>query len=446
LTDNDLLTLAGDVLATALKTGATSADVMAADGRDTSISLRHGVIEKLEQAEAREVGVRVFVGQSSAIMSGSVLNKEALDRLVERALDMARLAPPDPFSGLADPSQLAKTYPKLDLASDEDIPPEELRARALAAEEAALAVPGVTRSNGAGASSYVGRSALVASNGFQRTSRRTSFGVSASVIAGEGTAMERDYDGHGAVYYSDVEPSEKIGRTAGERAIKRLNPRKLASQKVPVIFDRRAATSLIGHLIGGINGAAIARGTSFLKHDLGKALFGPQVTIIDDPLRPRGLASRSVDGEGLPVSRRALIDKGVLTNWILDLHAARQLKLEPTGQAARGLASNPSPSTSNVHMEPGSRTPEEIMKAAGKGFLVTEFIGSSINMVTGDYSRGASGFWFENGEIAFPVSEVTVAGNLRDMFANLEPATDLIFRSSVNAPSCFLGEMTLAGR
>ncbi len=443
---DDLISLAGDVLAMALKHGATSADVMAAESRDTSVSLRHGVIENLEQAEAREVGLRVFVGQSSATMSGSVLTKDALQRMVERAIAMARLAPPDQYAGLADPSQLAKTFPNLDMASGEEISAEALRIRAQEAEDAALAVKGVTKSNGAGASSFVGQSAIVASNGFSRTSRRTSFGVSASVIAGEGTGMERDYDGHGAVYYSDVEPSEKIGRTAGERAVKRLNPRKIASQKVQVVFDRRAATSLIGHLVSGINGASIARGTSFLKDDMGKALFSAGVTIIDDPLRQRGLSSRAVDGEGLATSRRALIDKGVLTGWVLDLRSSRQLGLSPTGQAARGLGSNPSPGTSNLHMEAGTRSPADMMKAIGTGFLVTEFIGSSINMVTGDYSRGASGFWFENGEIAYPVSEVTVAGNLRDMFANLEPASDLIFRSSSNAPSCHLGEMTIAGR
>ncbi len=437
----DLPDLAKDILLIAKRHGATAADAVVAESRDTSISVRNAEVENLEQAEAREATVRVFVGQSFASMSGSVLTEESLDRLVGRAVAMARLAPPDPYAGLADPSQLAKSYPEIDVASDDVVTAEQLRERALEAERVALAVPGVTRSNGAGASAYEVRSAIAASNGFQRAARRTSFGNSVSVIAGEGTGMERDYDGHGAVYWSDLESAEKIGRTAGERAVRRLNPRKVASQTVPVIFDRRISTSLVGHLIGGINGAAIARGTSFLKDDLGKRLFLEHVTIIDDPLRKRGLASRAVDGEGLPVQRRALIDKGVLTNWILDLRSARQLKLAPTGQGGRS-----SPSTSNVHMEAGGRSPEQMMKDIGTGFLVTEFIGSSINMVTGDYSRGASGYWIENGEVTYPVSGVTVAGNLRTMFAELEPANDLIFRSSTVAPSCFLGEMTLAGR
>jgi PmbA protein len=437
----DLLSIAKDVLHLARTQGASAAEALVAEGSDRSVSVRNGEIENLEQAEARDVTVRVFCGQSSASMSGSVVTPDALERLVTRAIAMAKLAPPDPHAGLADPSQLATSFPAIDTASDEDISADQLRDRALDAERAALSVNGVTKSNGAGASAYNGRSALAATNGFERTSRRTSFGNSASVIAGDGTAMERDYDGHGAVYWADLESAEKIGRTAGERAVKRLNPRKAASQTVPVIFDRRIATSLIGHLTGGINGAAIARGTSFLKDDRGKALFRPEVSIIDDPLRRRGLASRAVDAEGLPVRRRALIDKGVLTNWILDLRSARQLNLAPTGQGGRN-----GPTTSNLHMEPGTRSPEDMIKAIGTGFLVTEFIGSSVNMVTGDYSRGASGYWIENGELAYPVSEITIAGNLRAMFAALEPATDLVFRSSTVAPSCFLGEMTLAGR
>ena len=437
----DLLDIAHDLLQFAREMGATAADAVVGEGRDTSVSVRNGEVENLEQAEAREATVRVFVGQSSANNSGSVLTREALERLVDRAVEMAKLAPPDPFAGLADTSQLATEFADLDIFSPEIVTTDQLRERALEAERVALAVNGVSKSNGASASAYSGHSAIAASNGYERTSRRTSFGNSVSVIAGESTSMERDYDGHGAVYWSDVEAAGKIGRTAGERAVKRLHPRKLSSQKVPVIFDRRIATSLISHLVGGISGAAIARGTSFLKGDLGKQLFQSAVSIIDDPLRQRGLASRPVDGEGLPVQRRALIDKGVLSNWILDLRSARQLKLAPTGQGGRG-----SPSTSNVYMEAGTRSPEQMMKDIGTGFLVTEFIGSSINMVTGDYSRGASGFWFENGEIAYPVSEVTVAGNLRDMFLALEPGSDLIFRSSTTAPSCFLGEMTIAGR
>jgi PmbA protein len=443
---DDLLNIAADVMARALKLGATSADAMVVDRRDTEVSLRQGVVEELVQSEAREIGLRVFAGQSSAMIAGSVLNSEALQRLAERCFAMAKLAPPDQHAGMASPEQLAKTSIDLDLVSADYASAAQLKDMALEAENVALAVPGITKSNGASASASDRYIALVASNGFSRSYRRTGFGLSASVIAGEGTTMERDYDGTSANHLGDLEAPEKIGRTAAERTVRRMNPRKLQSQSVPVIFDRRVASSLIGHMLGAINGASIARGVSFLKNEMDKPIFKSNITIIDDPLRPRGPSSRSFDGEGLATKRHAFIDKGMLTSWVLDLRSARQLGLQPTGNGSRGLASPPSASTSNVHMEPGTETPEAMMKAVGKGLLITDFIGSSINSATGDYSRGASGFWFENGEIAYPVSEITVAGNLRDMFASLIPANDLIFRGSTNAPSFLVEGMTIAGR
>jgi PmbA protein len=441
----DLLSVANDLVQMALKAGATSADAIAISSLSQGVSLRHGVIEEFEQSESQDIGLRVFVGQSAALIGGSVLTKDGLQRLVERSIAMAKLAPPDPFSGIADPSQLAKVFPDLDLVSKTEKTMEELKALAERAENAGLAIKGVTRSNGGSASSSKRMVAMAASNGFARSWERTSFGISASVVAGEGTSMERDYDGHGASHFEDVESPEKIGTTAGERAIARLNPRKIASQRIPVLYDRRVAGSLVGHLLSGINGSSIARGTSFLKEDLGKVLFAPNVTLVEDPHRVRGPASRPCDGEGLPTLKRNIIDQGVLTTWIMDLRAARQLGLAPSGHGSRGLTSPPSASTSNIHMEAGVRSPEAMMKDFGTGLLVTEFIGSTINMVTGDYSRGASGFWIENGEKAYPVSGITVAGNLRDMFKALEPASDLIFRSGMNVPSCFLGEMTIAG-
>jgi PmbA protein len=439
---DDLLNIAADVMARALKLGATAADAMAVERRDTEVSIRQGVVEELVQAEATEIGLRVFAGNSSAMIAGSVLTSEALQRLAERCVAMAKLAPPDPHSGLASPEQLAKGDIDLDLVSADYASADQLKAMATEAENAALSVPGVSRSNGAGASASDATIALVASNGFSRSYRRTGFGMSASVIAGEGTGMERDYDGTSANHFSDLETPEKIGRTAGERAARRVNPRKLSSRSVPVIYDRR----LIGHLAGAINGGSIARGVSFLKEDLGKAIFKSGINIIDDPLRPRGPSSRSFDGEGLPVQRRTLIEKGVLTGWVLDLRSARQLGLSPTGNGARGLASPPSASTSNLHLEAGTDSPEDMIKGIGTGLLITEFIGNSINSATGDYSRGASGYWFENGEILYPVSEITVAGNLREMFLSLTPANDLLFRGSTNAPSCLIEGMTIAGR
>ena len=443
---DELLNLAQMAVDKAIKLGATAADAIVADGSSTSVSVRQGKIEDVGRSEGRDIGIRVFAGQSSAIIAGSVLTPEAIGKLAERALAMAKLAPADPYAGIADPSQLASQIIDLDLVGSETPSPLKLQELAFAAEEAALAVPGVSKSNGAGSYASSSSIALAASNGFAQSYRRTGFGFSASVIAGETTSMERDYDGTSALHFSDLETPEKIGRSAGERAVKRLNPRKIASQTVPVIFDRRVSSSLIGHLAGAINGAAIARDVSFLKDDMGKALFKPSVTIVDDPLRVRGQASRSFDGEGLATSRRNLIDKGVLTSWVLDLRSARQLGLPPTGSGARGMGSQPGPSTTNLHMEPGSRSPEEMMRDIGTGLLVVEFIGSSINSSTGDYSRGATGFWIENGEIQYPVSEITIAGNLKTMFASLEAANDLIFKGSVNAPSCLIESMTIAGR
>jgi PmbA protein len=442
---HDLLSITSDVVAMALKAGATSSDALAISSRSQDVSLRHGVIEEFEQSESQDVGLRVFVGQSAALIGGSVLTREGLQRLVDRAIAMAKLAPPDPYAGIAAPEQLVGDVADLDLVSKTELDMDQLKALALRAEDAALGIKGVTRSNGASASASRRHVAMAASNGFAKGWERTSFGTSASVVAGEGTAMERDYDGHGATHFEDMDQPEKIGITAGERAVARLNPRKIASQTCPVIYDRRVASSLFGHLLGGISGAAIARGTSFLKEDMGKAVFSPHVTLVEDPHRMRGPGSRPFDGEGLPTVRRNIIDKGVLTTWIMDLRAARQLGLPPTGHGSRGLTSPPGASPSNLHVEAGSRSPEDMMRDMGKGLLVTEFIGSTVNMVTGDYSRGASGYWIEGGEIAYPVSGITVAGNLRDMFATLEPASDLIFRGGMNVPSCHLGNMTIAG-
>jgi PmbA protein len=446
LMNKELLDIARDMVSRALKQGATAADAMAYERRDSSISIRQGIVEELEQSEAREIGLRVFAGQSSAIIAGSVLTPEARTRLIERAVTMAKLAPPDPFQGIAAPEQLARQDLDLDLVSKTFPTAPDLKRQAEEVESLALAVPGITKSNGAGASSSSSDIALASSNGFAKSYRRTGFGFSVSVIAGEGTNMVRDYDGTSANHLEDLEPAEKVAKAAADRAVKRMNPQKLQSQAVPVIFDRRVASSLIGHMSGAINGSSIARGVSFLKDKLGQQIFKSNITIVDDPHRLRGFSSRSFDSEGLPTQKRNFIDKGILTSWVLDLRSARQLNLQPTGNGSRGLSSQPSPSTSNMHMESGSQSPEDMIKALNKGLLITEFIGSSINSATGDYSRGVSGYWIENGEIQFPVSEITVAGNLKDMFMNLTPANDLIFKSSTNAPSCLVEGMTIAGK
>ena len=437
---DDLLSLAGEAVAHARKLGADAVHAVAADGRSTEISLRDGVIEKLEQAEAKDISLKVYAGKSSASISGSVLTRDGIHRLAENALRMAKLAPPDPYAGLADPGQLAKDIPDLDLAANDLPDARGLEGLAKRAEAAGMAVTGVSKSGGAGASASDTAIAVVMSNGFAQGYRRTGTGISFSAIAGEGLGMQRDYDYTSAIHFSDLRDPETIGRTAGERAVKRLEPRKVKSQSVPVIYDRRVASGLIGHLLGAINGAAIARGTSFLKESMGQALFGSGISIIEDPFIRRGLGSRPFDGEGLACHRRNLIDSGVLTGWVLDLRAARQLGLAPTGQGSRG-----GPSTSNVYLPPGAVSPEDQIAMLPQGLYVTELLGSSINMVTGDYSRGASGFWIENGALTYPVSEITIAGNLRDMFRTIAPASNLEFRSSVNAPNCLVEGLTIAG-
>jgi PmbA protein len=437
---DDLLSLAGEAVAHARKLGADAVHAIAADGRSTEIDVRDGKIEKVEQAEARDISLKVYAGKSSATISGSVLTRDAIHRLAENALKMAKLAPPDPYAGLADPDQLATEFPDLDLAADDLPDAEGLKSLALAVEAAALAVPGVTKSSGGGASASDRTIAIVMSNGFQQGFRRTGMGISMSAIAGSGTGMQRDYDYSSAIHFADLKSPEEVGRSAGERAVKRLNPQKVKSQAVPVIYDRRVASGLVGHLLSGINGASIARGTSFLKNDMGKQLFGSAITIVEDPFIRRGLGSRPFDGEGLACHRTNLIDHGQLTGWILDLRSARQLGLSPTGQGSRS-----GPSTSNVYLEPGALTPEQQIRDTGRGLYVTELIGSSINMVTGDYSRGASGFWIENGELTYPVSEITIAGNLRAIFETMTPASNLEFRASVNAPNCRVEGLTIAG-
>ncbi len=433
---DDLLTIAADAVARARKIGADAAEASVSDGRSTEVEILEGRIEKLESSEGRRIGLTVFSGKSSANISGSVLTGESIQRLAENALAMAKLAPPNPYAGIAEPELLATSFPDLDLVSPQLPDAAGLERMARQVEEAALSVSGVSKSGGSSASSGDRTWALVISNGFARGFRRTGTSFSVSAISGNGTGMERDYDYSSAVHFSDLRPLESVGQEAGRRAVRRLNSRKVNSQAVPIVFDKRIAASLIGHMLGAISGMAIARGTSFLKDDLGKPIFSEGITIIEDPFIPRGLGSRAFDEDGLPRMKRNIVDRGVLTTWLLDLPSARQLGLKPTGHGS---------GTSNLYMKPGEASPEELRRDIAQGFHVTEMIGSSVNMVTGDYSRGASGFWIENGELTFPVSEVTIAGNLKDMFRNITPATDLEFRTSVNAPACRVEGLTIAG-
>ena len=433
------------LLAAARKEGADAADALLVENVSASVSYRLGRLEDVERSESADLGLRVFVGHRVAFVSSSDFSDEAVMALPARALAMARLAPEDKFAGLAPPELLARDIPVLDLEDQGEPAAETLVARARDAEQAGLAVPGVTNSEGCGASFSRSAVALATSTGFFGRYAGTSHSIGVAVLAGEGTGMERDYDHASARHAADLQSAEAIGRSAGERAVRRLNPRKVKSQNVPVVFDPREAGGLLGHLAGAISGSSVARGTSFLKDRMGASIFAPHVSVIDDPHRLRGLRSKPFDGEGVANARWALIDKGKLTTWLLDCASARQLGLTSTGHAARGTGGPPAPSATNLYMEAGALSPENLIADIQQGFYVSELMGMGVNGVTGDYSRGASGFWIENGKIAYPVSEVTIAGNLKDMFLQLTPADNLEFRYGTNAPTCRIEGMTIAG-
>ena len=443
---DEKLDFLSDLIRRAQRAGASSADALLVESRSLSVTHRLGATERVERSEGYDLGLRVFVGLRQAVVSSTDRAPARIDALVERAVAMARAAPEDVFAGLASPQQIATSTPDLDLYDPAEPSAEAIVERAKRAEDAARSVAGVTNSEGAEAGWGVTRVLLAASNGFAGGYARSGHSVSVTAVAGTGTDMERDYDYSSRVHAADLEDHERLGRNAGERAVRRLNARKMPTQKVPIVYEQRLASGLLRHLTGAINGAAISRGTSFLKDSKGKAIFPASITIVDDPLQRRGLASKPFDGEGLPTRRMKLVEAGVLQTWVLDLHSARQLGLESTGSASRGTGSPPSPSTSNVYLEPGRVSPQALIAEIGQGLLVTELIGMGVNLLTGDYSRGAAGFWIENGEIAYPVSEVTIAGNLNDMFRNLTAADDLEFRAAVNAPTLRVDGMTVAGR
>ncbi len=446
LLDQSALTdLAERLVAAAKRAGADAADAIAVRGVSLSVDVRDGAVEESQRAEHDDVGLRVLVGRKQAVVSTSDIKGDGLDTLAERAVAMARAAPQDRFAGLAEPELLARALPSLDLLDPDMASVEALERRARDAEAAALAVPGVTKSGGASASSGIGGMVLVTSHGFTGTTISSSHAVSMSAIAGEGTGMETDFDYSATLHAADLESAAAVGRSAGERAVKRLNPRKVATRRVPVVFDWRIAGSLVGHLASAANGAAVARKTSFLRDKRGERIFAPGIDVVDDPLRRRGLRSRPFDAEGVAASVHKIVDDGVLQNWLLDCATARELNLQTNGHAQRGVSSTPSPAPSNLHLTAGSKSPDQLIGEITDGFFVTSLIGMGVNMITGNYSRGASGFWIENGELTFPVSEVTIAGPLLDMFKGLEPANDLQFRYGTNAPTLRVEGLTVAG-
>jgi PmbA protein len=437
--------LLADLLKWAKAAGADAADALYVNGESISVAQRLGKREKLESSEGRDLGLRVFVGTRQAFVSSTDFDPKSLRALAGRAVDMARVVPEDPVCGIAPEELLARKWPDLDLNDKSRPSAKKLLAMAAEAEDAARAVKGVTNSEGAEAGWGRTSVMLAASNGFSGGYRRSGSSLSCSVLAGEGTGMERDYEWTSAVHIEDLMAPAKVGRNAGKFVVRRLNPRKTQSARVPVIYDRRVSGGLVSHLAGAINGRAVARGTSFLKDKMGQRVFAEGIRILDNPLRKRGLGSRPFDAEGLQTTRRAVIDDGVLTTWFLDLAAARQLNLKPTGHAARGVSGPPSPTSSNLYLEKGKVSVEELIGDIKSGLFITDMIGHGVNGVTGDYSRGASGFWIEKGKLAWPVSGITVAGNLKDMFLKMTPANDLQFKSSTNAPTVRIDGMTVAG-
>ncbi|MDL2402752.1 TldD/PmbA family protein [Rhizobium mayense] len=440
-----LLSRASQLIDLARKAGADAADAVVVRSRAQSVSVRLGKVEGTESSESDDFSLRVFVGNRVANVSANP--GFDLQALAERAVAMARVSPEDPFACLADEADLAKTYPDLELFDPTEVSSVQLRDAALAMEEAALAVPGVSNSSGAGASAGMGGMVLVTSHGFAGHYMGSRFGRSVSVIAGEGTGMERDYDFDSRLYFAELDAAEDIGRRAGERVVKRVNPRQVPTGKdLTVVFDPRVARGFVGHIAGAINGASVARKTSFLRDKMGQKVLKAGLSITDDPLIVRGPASRPFDGEGVSGKRLVMIEDGVLKHWFLSTSTAREIGgVRTNGRGSRG-GTAVSPSSTNLALEPGDMSPEELIRNVGNGFYVTELIGQGVNMITGEYSRGATGFWIENGELTFPVSEVTIASNLKDMFMRVTPANDIDRNFGVAAPTLAIEGMTLAGR
>jgi PmbA protein len=441
ITQENATHFAADLVARARRLGADASDAVFSAEASTDVQMRLWALEDVTRSESEAVSLRVFVGKRTATSSSSDLSPAALDALAQRVFAMAQQAPEDAYAGLAPEKMLLRgAPPELDVDDGKDVSPEQLREAALACEEAARAVPGISNSEGASASAGRAVFALATSHGFVQGVSKSSYGLSASVLAQDGSGMERDYDYDYSSHWADVRSPADIGQVAGERTVMRLGAKQLKSGALPMVFDPRVGGTLLGHLMGAINGAAIARKSSFLLESLGAQIFSSAIQVQDNPHRLRGLASRGFDAEGLPTAPCNIIEDGVLTTWLIDAASGRQLGLAPTGHATRGGAS-----ASNLHMQAGDVSPAELMRDIKHGFYVTELIGMGVNGLTGDYSRGASGFCIENGELTHAVHEVTIAGNLKQMFMALTPANDLVFRYATNVPTLRVDGMTLAG-
>ena len=439
-----LLSRASELIDLAKAAGADQADAVVVRSRSRSVSVRLGKVEGTEASESDDFSLRVFVGRQVASVSANP--GFDMKTLAERAVAMAKVSPEDPFACLADEKDLAKSYPDLQLYDPTEMPTDAMREAALEMEQAALDVKGIANSSGAGASAGMGGLVLVTSHGFSGSYMASRFGRSVSVIAGEGTKMERDYDFDSRLYAAELDDPKLIGRRAGERTVKRINPRQVdTGSNVTVVFDPRIARGFVGTIAGAINGASVARKTSFLRDKMGQQVLKAGLNIVDDPLIVRGSSSRPFDGEGVKGERMMMIEDGVLKHWFLSTSTARELGLQTNGRGVRG-GTSVSPASTNLALEPGDISPEDLIKSIGNGFYITELIGQGVNMLTGEYSRGATGFWIENGELSFPVSEVTIASNLKDMFMRITPANDIDRKYGVASPTLAIEGMTLAGR
>jgi len=439
------LTVLEDVIKMAKSSGADAADAVLIDSLSLSVSRRLGKQETLERSESGDVGIRVLVGKKQAIVSSTDRSPEALKDVIDQAVAMARAVPEDAYCGIADPNQVSKNWQDLDLYDDKEISAEEMNEIADKTEDAARSVKGITNSEGAEFGQSKNTICYAASNGFAGSYKSSGFSLSACVLAGEGLEMERDYEYDASCYFEDLKSGEEIGLVAGERTVKRLNPQKGETKSLPVVFDKRLSGGLIGSLASAASGSSVARGTSFIKDKMEKQIFHEAITIIEDPFIKRGHRSKAFDGEGISPQKREIVKDGILQGWFLDLASARQLGLQSTGNAARGTTSLPRPSVTNLYMQPGEKSSEDLIAEIDEGFLVTDLMGMGVNLVTGDYSQGAAGFWIEKGEIAYPVSEMTIASNLNHMWMNIAAANDLELRRGVDAPSLRVDGMMIAG-
>lgn len=443
LNSREFLDKATALVEAAKKAGADAADAVVARSRSAGVSVRLGKVEETESSESDDFSLRVFVGRKIASISAN--GGAEPKALAERAVAMAKVSPDDRFEGLAAPENLARQIRDLDLYDPTVVDAAQLTEAALAAEAAALAVEGVTNSGGGSASAGMGGLVLVTSGGFAGQYVGSRFSRSVSAIAGSGTAMERDYDFSSRIFYDALEDAAAIGRSAGERAVKRLGARQAATGRVSVVFDPRVARGIAGHIASAINGASVARKTSFLKDRMGEKILSDAINVKDDPLRVRGSSSRPFDGEGIEGVPLTMIENGVLKHWFLSTSTAKELGLATNGRGVRS-GSTVTPASTNFSIEPGEKSPQDLIRDVGTGFYVTELFGHGVDMITGEYSRGASGFWIENGELAYPVSEVTIASNLKDMFLNLTAANDIDRNFGIASPTLVIEGMTLAGK